>query len=560
MAYIKLHNSSRTVFHIKVWEDRPQLRLGPNESHTVHVPDEAAQAAMISRVQSFCRVGLRIDTNQDGQAAQESAQDAPDNTAAVEMLLSAPELKPPQGSGIFSRYTTLVMRGGGSKGIGYLGALWLLERHGFDPTTVVGASAGAAAAALMAAGLSAKDMISAFAKFDIASTCQVPAELGTVPIEERVAKYGFAFDSTELSNWVNTQVQDAKLSSDFADFGKKAKRRLVLTITKGTQLLIVDSKFQPFPLSVGEIVQASCAIPILFRPTPIGRQVLADGGIIANFPWAPFIVYEMRRNQSNYAAIEQAMLGLSLGAPTPTTEEGPFFSLIDRVIEAAINGGEASIAPADAVIRVSPGPVGTMSLGLQADGIRALLNNGFDAANEWLRQRGVVTSSVDRTEFEDLVLAAFPDGQARRSDPVKLALEGGAFRNFGIFWGFACALFPRLRARVFLAVSTCLLVVACSGAGIGAWASYRFGKSNVCGTHPELSDLLAMDEGNFRACVAWALEKGRCARHYEILGSISGRDESRREGDEFKDFINQLTTRANLRLKPGEDQVFCVRE
>jgi predicted acylesterase/phospholipase RssA len=49
----------------------------------------------------------------------------------------------------------LVLEGGGVKGIGLIGALAVLEERGYVPQNVAGTSAGAIAAALIAAGYSA---------------------------------------------------------------------------------------------------------------------------------------------------------------------------------------------------------------------------------------------------------------------------------------------------------------------------------------------------------------------------------------------------------------------
>jgi NTE family protein len=53
----------------------------------------------------------------------------------------------------------LVFEGGGAKGAVFIGALEILERHGFSPGLLVGTSAGAITATMLAAGYRAKDMV-----------------------------------------------------------------------------------------------------------------------------------------------------------------------------------------------------------------------------------------------------------------------------------------------------------------------------------------------------------------------------------------------------------------
>src|SRR5947199_3216887 len=52
----------------------------------------------------------------------------------------------------------LVLEGGGMKGIGLVGALEVLEEHGYQLENVAGTSAGAIAATLLAAGYTADEL------------------------------------------------------------------------------------------------------------------------------------------------------------------------------------------------------------------------------------------------------------------------------------------------------------------------------------------------------------------------------------------------------------------
>src|SRR3954471_14941575 len=66
------------------------------------------------------------------------------------------------------KYVDLVLEGGGVKGIALVGALSILEEHGFLPQNLAGSSAGAIVATLYAAGYKAaelRDIISSL-KFD----------------------------------------------------------------------------------------------------------------------------------------------------------------------------------------------------------------------------------------------------------------------------------------------------------------------------------------------------------------------------------------------------------
>jgi predicted acylesterase/phospholipase RssA len=54
-----------------------------------------------------------------------------------------------------SKEFALIMKGGGAKGLAYVGALQVLEQYGYKFTWFVGTSAGAITAVLLAAGYTA---------------------------------------------------------------------------------------------------------------------------------------------------------------------------------------------------------------------------------------------------------------------------------------------------------------------------------------------------------------------------------------------------------------------
>ena len=55
----------------------------------------------------------------------------------------------------------LVFEGGGAKGVSFVGALEVFERHGHTPRRLIGSSAGALTACLIAAGYKSKENMEA---------------------------------------------------------------------------------------------------------------------------------------------------------------------------------------------------------------------------------------------------------------------------------------------------------------------------------------------------------------------------------------------------------------
>ncbi len=92
------------------------------------------------------------------------------------------------------------------------------------------------------------------------------------------------FKGKKLSAWVNCRLQE-KLSLKSPPECKDLLKRFsaIATDLRAGEMIVLDEQFDN-SMTVGEMVQASAAIPIVFPPMVVGKRVLADGGITQNFP------------------------------------------------------------------------------------------------------------------------------------------------------------------------------------------------------------------------------------------------------------------------------------
>jgi len=168
---------------------------------------------------------------------------------------------------------SLVLSGGGLKGLSHIGVFQALDEHGLSPTLVVGSSMGSLIATAWAAGWSVDSMRTRALRirrkdvFRVAHTdmalrrMQAPAVYRMEPLRELIDSIvgDLTFDHLPRSLVINTVNIDSGMQ--------------VLWGTPGLRdILVADAVF------------ASCALPGLFPPMEIRGGHFCDGALITNLP------------------------------------------------------------------------------------------------------------------------------------------------------------------------------------------------------------------------------------------------------------------------------------
>lgn len=168
-------------------------------------------------------------------------------------LLKWPEPKKPYRLG-------LALSGGGAKGLAYVGVFKFLEERGIRPDIIVGTSAGAMAAALLADGHTSDEIRQMFVGRELSEFARV-----------QVPTTGL-FDSRGLGEFLKRNLR-----------AKTFEELQIPTIVMATDLdRGCGHPFTSGPLV--EAVRASCSIPIIFSPVIIDGVHYVDGGLFHNFP------------------------------------------------------------------------------------------------------------------------------------------------------------------------------------------------------------------------------------------------------------------------------------
>jgi NTE family protein len=240
----------------------------------------------------------------------------------------------------------LVFEGGGAKGAVFIGALAEFEARGHTPARIVGTSAGAITATLLAAGYSAREarqrleardaqgraimsgfldiptgftqpildgsFLGALVRFDIPLLpAQLEQRLDHALVERllRSPKFRQLFSFIEMGGvyegraflgWLRAAL-DARIaglgSATFAEFARQTGRDLsvVASDTDAQQILVLNHRTAP-DLPVAWAVRMSMSIPFVwqevvwrkewgrFRGRDLVGHAIVDGGVLSNFP------------------------------------------------------------------------------------------------------------------------------------------------------------------------------------------------------------------------------------------------------------------------------------
>lgn len=197
----------------------------------------------------------------------------------------------------------VVLSGGGIRGVAHIGLLKFLEEQGIKPTHFAGASAGSIVGALAAAG-HPPDKILEIAKEHKIFSLIKPSwpSLGLTALDK-------------LPQLMRKYIDVEKIED--------LPRPLAISASSITQ---AKSKiFQSGPLF--QVIQASCSIPVIFRPVEIDGELYVDGGLLNNIP-----------SQGIRDEVD-VLLGFNLVPGEPMNKENisSMFKLAIRTFELAIS-------------------------------------------------------------------------------------------------------------------------------------------------------------------------------------------------------------------------------
>jgi len=167
----------------------------------------------------------------------------------------------------------LVLGGGGLKGLGHAGAWQALQEAGFRPAGLVGTSIGAMVAAALAGGMGWREL--APRAFDLRKE-------DLVRVNRRVLWVnGLRATSVFQSEPLREYIERTLPAKEWTDLAFPLQINAVDLATGETHWFGHGARTD-IPLT--EAVYASCALPVLYPPAPLGGSWFVDGGTVDALP------------------------------------------------------------------------------------------------------------------------------------------------------------------------------------------------------------------------------------------------------------------------------------
>ncbi len=281
----------------------------------------------------------------------------------------------------------LIMKGGGVKGLAYVGALREIVKYNHF-NWYVGTSAGAIAAILLGAGYSIDELESIlseknFSDFLDAKLYQLPTNL---------IFYKGLFPADEFTNWLERKLAEKLETSYEVRLSHLPNRVTVYASRRGKRALIFDSKdTETMNTPAAFAARCSMAIPFVFWPQMDRGMRVLDGGIQNNYP-VDILLQEHP---------ETDFIGLYLG---PEIYEGEnrrgwlFSDLISIWTEAA--DAEALEKYQNQTVIIDPRPISTIDFNLSEDEKTFLMQAGRTAALKFLLRKNTI-AQISKEELEN---------------------------------------------------------------------------------------------------------------------------------------------------------------
>ena len=261
----------------------------------------------------------------------------------------------------------LVMRGGGVKGLAFVGALEVLEQF-YSFEAFAGTSAGAVTAVLLAAGLSAQELNVLLSETDFATFQDAPMLLAWLSLPFS----GGLYPGEAIKVWLENVLRSKDyLQTGILELSRLKYRALLFAADHISGTVTFDSQGTNRDVPAPDAVRYSMSIPFFFRPVQfIGRRVY-DGGMTKNFPI--------------YAALDRVgedtdFLALYLGSGRPSNKYHRWLPL--ELLDVWLNQDEYATLQKypDRIIVIDTAPIGTTDFFLTKQEKQFLLAQGRSAA------------------------------------------------------------------------------------------------------------------------------------------------------------------------------------
>jgi predicted acylesterase/phospholipase RssA len=278
----------------------------------------------------------------------------------------------------------LILKGGGVKGIAFVGAVKVLERYGYCFDAYVGTSAGAITAVALAGGYTGQELEVEMLKFDFNTLVD---DIGPFRRLIRLMLKGYINSGDQVSEWVE-QLLKIKIKSDVA--GKRIplselrRRAVVFASNVSGGAVEFDSRGRRSEYSAAVAVRHSSAIPGFFRPGIFEDEPIYDGGALNNLPVNAFL-----SSNSHYDFIALDLMQEKVSERRPFWMHLPAMRIFASSVRLVLSQQEQNLYErhANNIIPVPCFGIRTTDFDLRKDQKELLILSGEVAALQFLAEK-----------------------------------------------------------------------------------------------------------------------------------------------------------------------------
>lgn len=195
-----------------------------------------------------------------------------------------------------------IFEGGGVKGIGFAGALAAIEQDGYEFENVIGTSAGAIVASLIAAGYTSDEILHELTVVNFNDFKQegMLSQFGGIGKMLNTCKNFGIYKTDYFETWLEELLKRKNktffkdIRTDSVDPRYKYKFQAVASDLTDNKMLILPRDLEDIGINADEFkistaVRMSMSIPFYFEPHMLwddfGRKhLIVDGGLLSNYP------------------------------------------------------------------------------------------------------------------------------------------------------------------------------------------------------------------------------------------------------------------------------------
>lgn len=195
-----------------------------------------------------------------------------------------------------------VFEGGGVKGTGFVGAISAIENAGYEFENVVGTSAGAIVASLIAAGYKADELKREIFNLDFKMFKQKRflSYFGYIGKFINVFNHFGIYSTDCFEEWINALLLKKNktlfkhIKTNHKDKKYKYKFQAIASDLTDKKLLILPNDLNFFGIDpdefpISKAVRMSISIPLFFEPYKLKdvsgkNHIIVDGGLLSNYP------------------------------------------------------------------------------------------------------------------------------------------------------------------------------------------------------------------------------------------------------------------------------------